>query len=161
MSLKSKFISYFEGYFDNQKQAFYMPREFALIEVNHKKLSSNKFTVTQKYIMDNSPYRDSIIEVTALEEEKILLKSYKKEGKKHKHLEGCDIEFVYDSSKDEFHGRNNCNKCFVSKNGKDTYLMTEAILGKDYYHVIDRGLDPQTNEQLWGSFHGMFQFDRK
>ena len=160
MTLKSKFISYFEGYFDNQRQAFHMPREFALIEVNHRKLSSNKFTVTQKYTIDENPYIDSIIEITQ-NDQKIVLKSYKKQGRKHILLEGCDIEFIYDSSKDEFHGRNNCNKCFVPKNGKNTYLMTEAILGKDYYHVIDRGLDPETNKQLWGSFNGMFQFDRK
>ena len=160
MSLKSKFISYFEGYFDNQKQAFHMPREFALIEVNHKKLSANKFTVCQKYIMDSSPYRESIIEVTE-QNEKIVLKSYKKEGKKHILLDGCDVEFIYDSEKDEFKGRNNCNQCFVEKDGKNTYLMTEAILGNNYYNVIDKGLDPETNQQLWGSFNGMFEFDRK
>ena len=160
MSLKSKFISYFEGYFDNQRQAFHMPREFALIEVNHKKLSASKFTVTQKYVIDENPYRNSIVEVTQ-EDQKIVLKSYKKEGKKHILLKGCDIEFTYDSEKDEFKGRNNCNMCFVQKNGKNSYLMTQAILGNNYYHVIDRGLDPETNDQIWGSFHGMFQFDRK
>ena len=52
MTIKAKFISYFEGYFNNQKQAFHMPREFALIEVNHTKISANKFRVTQKYIID-------------------------------------------------------------------------------------------------------------
>jgi hypothetical protein len=40
-------------------------------------------------------------------------------------------------------------------------LVTEAILGNNYYNVIDKGMDPETNEQLWGSYHGMFQFDRK
>ena len=160
MTLKSKFISYFEGYFDNQRQAFHMPREFALIEVNHKKLSTNKFTVTQKYIIDTNPYRNSIVEITQ-DDQKIVLKSYKKEGRKHILLEGCDIEFIYDNIKDEFYGRNNCNKCYVEKNGKTSYLMTEAVLGNGYYHVMDKGLSPETNEQLWGSFHGMFQFDRK
>jgi CpeT protein len=160
MKLKSKFISYFEGYFDNQKQAFHMPREFALIEVNHRKLTASKFTVSQKYVIDEHPYRESIVEVTQ-EDEKIILKSYKKDGKSHVYLPGCDVEFVYDSEKDEFHGRNNCNECYVDKDGRNTYLMTNAILGNNYYNVIDRGLSPETNEQLWGSFHGMFQFDRK
>lgn len=160
MTLKSKFISYFEGYFDNQKQAFYMPREFALIEVNHRKISAGKFTVSQKYVIDEYPYRESIIEVTE-EDQKIILRSYKKEGKSHIYLNGCDVEFVYNGEKNEFYGRNNCNECFVEKDGRKSYLMTEAILGNNYYHVIDRGLSPETNEQLWGSFYGMFQFDRK
>ena len=160
MSLKSKFISYFEGYFDNQRQAFHMPREFALIEVNHKKLSASKFTVTQKYVIDENPYRNSIVEVTQ-EDQKIVLKSYKKEGKKHIHLVGCDVEFIYDSQKDEFIGRNNCNQCFIEKFGRNSYLMTEAVLGNGYYNVMDKGLCPETNEQIWGSFYGMFQFDRK
>jgi len=160
MKLKSKFISYFEGYFDNQTQAFNTPREFALIEVNHKKLSENKFSVTQKYVIDETPYRESVIEITE-EDQKIILKSYKKEDKSHTYLPGCDVEFTYNEDKDEFYGRNNCNECFVEKDDQTSYLMTEAILGNNYYHVIDRGLDPKTNKQLWGSFYGMFQFDRK
>ena len=160
MTIKTKFISYFEGYFDNQKQAFYMPREFALIEVNHRKISTTKFTVTQKYVMDAEPYRNSIIEVNQ-RDGKIVLKSYKQEGGELVYLNGCDIEFDYDEEKDEFHGQNICNECFVEKGGKNTYLSTEAFLGNNYYNVVDKGFDPETNEQVWGSYHGMFQFDRK
>jgi CpeT protein len=160
MTLKSKFISYFEGYFDNQSQAFHMPREFALIEVNHRKISENKFTVSQKYVSDKNPYRESIIEITE-KDKKIILKSYKQENKTHTYLSGCDVEFTYDEQKDEFHGQNTCNECFVKKGEKDTYLITEAILGKNYYNVIDKGMDLETNKQLWGSYHGMFKFDRK
>jgi len=159
MTIKSKFISYFEGYFNNQAQAFYMPREFALIEVIHKKLSSSKFQVTQKYIIDQEPYRQSIIEVTQ-SDGKIILKSYKdEEGKIY--LDGCDVIFEYDEETDVFHGKNACNDCFVEKLGKNTYLITEAFLTKDSYHVVDKGMDPETHEQVWGSYHGLFQFDRK
>ena len=159
MTIKSKFISYFEGYFNNQAQAFYMPREFAMIELTHVKISSNKFKVTQKYIIDKEPYRQAIIEVTQ-KDGKILLKSYR-DVEDQPYLEGCDVVFEYDSEKDEFHGQNTCNECFVEKNGKNSYLLTEAFLGKDYYNVIDKGMDPETNEQIWGSYHGLFQFDRK
>lgn len=159
MTLKSKFISYFEGYFNNQAQAFYMPREFAMIELTHVKISTNKFKVTQKYIIDKEPYREAIIEVTQ-KNGKILLKSYKN-SEEPLYLEGCDVEFEYDEEKDEFHGKNTCNECFVEKNGKNTYLATEAFLGNNYYNVIDKGMDLETNEQVWGSYHGVFQFDRK
>jgi CpeT protein len=160
MTIKTKFISYFEGYFDNQKQAFYMPREFALIEVNHTKISTNKFKVTQKYVMDANPYRNSIIEVTQ-QDGKIILKSYKQDDETETYLSGCDVEFIYDEEKDEFHGKNTCKECFVEKGGKNTYLVTEAVLGNNYYNVIDKGHDPETDQQLWGSYHGLFQFDRK
>jgi CpeT protein len=159
MSIKTKFISYFEGYFNNQKQAFNMPREFAMIEVNHIKISANKFKVTNKYIIDSKPYRQSIIEVT-LKDDKIVLKSHR-DDEKQSYLDGCDVEFTYDKERDEFYGKNICKECFVEKLGKNTYLMTEACLGKNYYNVIDRGHDPETDEQVWGSYHGMFQFDRK
>jgi CpeT protein len=159
MNIKSKFISYFEGYFNNQAQAFHMPREFALIEVIHTKISANKFKVTQKYIIDSEPYRQSIIEVTQ-DDEKIVLKSYKDE-EKNLYLDGCDVVFEYNKETDVFHGKNVCNECFVEKFGKNTYLVTEAFLTKDSYHVIDKGMDPETNQQVWGSYHGLFQFDRK
>jgi len=159
MTIKSKFISYFEGYFDNQRQAFYMPREFALIEVNHRKVSANKFRVTQKYVMDPEPYRQAIIQVT-VKDGNIILKSYR-DTEEQPYLEGCDVSFTYDKEKDEFHGQNICNECFVEKNGKNTYLATEAFLGNNYYNVIDKGIDIDTNEQVWGSYHGLFQFDRK
>ena len=159
MTIKFKFISYFEGYFNNQAQAFHMPREFALIEVVHTKLSATKFKVTQKYIIDQEPYRQAIIEVTQ-SDGKIVLKSYKDEDETL-YLEGCDVVFEYNEETDVFHGTNTCNECFVEKAGRNTYLVTEAFLTKDSYHVVDKGMDPNTNEQVWGSYHGLFQFDRK
>lgn len=159
MELKDKFVSYFEGYFDNQRQAFHMPREFALIEVVHKKIADYRFKVTQKYIIDQDPYREAYIEVTE-EEGKIVLKSTKDEEGTN-YLTGCDVIFDYNPETDEFHGKNACNECYVEKSGKNTYLVTEAYLTEGSYSVVDMGMDPETNEQVWGSYHGLFQFDRK
>ena len=105
-------------------------------------------------------HRNSIIEVTQ-QDGKVILKSYKQEGEELVYLEGCDVEFTYDKEKDEFHGQNTCKECFVEKGGKNTYLVTEAFLGNNYYNVVDKGMDPETDEQVWGSYHGLFQFDRK
>ena len=159
MTIKSKFISYFEGYFNNQRQAFHKPREFALIELTHTKIASSKFRVVQKYIIDNDPYRKAVVEVTQ-KDGKIILKSYV-DDENLTYKEGCDIVFEYDEELDRFHGQNVCNECYVFKGGKNTYLMTEAFLGDNYYAVVDRGHDPETHEQVWGSYHGYFEFDRK
>ena len=74
--MKEKFSEYFEGYFNNQTQAFNQPREFAMIELTHTKLNENKFSVSQKYVMDPEPYRKTIIEVIE-QDGKILIKNYK------------------------------------------------------------------------------------
>lgn len=159
MTLKTKFISYFEGYFDNQAQAFHQPREFALIELNHTKLSASKFRVSQRYIIDQTPYRQAIVEVTQ-KNGNIILKSYE-DTEEQSYKSGCDIIFEYDEEEDKFHGVNVCNDCFVQKGEYETYLQTEAFLGNNYYTVVDKGLDVNSNEQRWGSKYGYFNFDRK
>jgi len=159
MTIKSKFISYFEGYFNNQAQAFYKPREFAMIELIHTKLSASKFRVIQKYVIDKDPYRKSILDISQ-KNGRIVLKSYE-DTEQQLYKNGCDIVFEYNETLDEFHGKNICKECYVEKGGKQTYLMTEAILGNNYYKVVDRGHDPETHQQIWGSYHGFFEFDRK
>jgi len=78
-----EFCSYFEGYFNNQKQAFNHPREFAMIELQHTKVSDNLFQVTQGYVMDSgNPYREVEIEVIDQpENDRILLKTYKDDAR--------------------------------------------------------------------------------
>jgi len=159
LTIKSKFISYFEGYFNNQRQAFNMPREFAMIEINHTKLDKNTFRITQKYIKSKDPYRIAIVEISQ-KNGKILLKSYdNSEDRQYK--KGCDIIFEYDERLDRFHGQNVCKKCYVEKSGINSYLMTEAFLSKDRYKVVDKGYDLETHKQIWGSYNGFFDFDRK
>ena len=155
--MKEKFFEYFEGYFNNQKQAFNKPREFAMIELTHTKLNKNRFSVSQKYVIDPEPYRKTIIEILE-ENNKLIIKNYKN-GKNEEYLSGCDIIFEYINGR--FHGKNICNECYVQRGIRNTYLTIESILGDGYYHVVDKGFDPETNKQVWGSYHGMFQFDRK
>jgi CpeT protein len=157
------FIKYFEGYFNNQTQAFTYPRDFALIQLTHTKISDYKFLIEQSYIHENSPYRVSIINVTQVKN-KILLQSYKNDSQET-YTTGCDVLFEYNKSTDTFHGKNTCKECFVDKGGMTTYLLTEAFLTNDIYTVVDRGMNPETHEQVWGSFtdvnNGFYIFDRK
>ena len=155
--MKEKFFEYFEGYFNNQKQAFNQPREFAMIELTHTKLNENRFSVSQKYVMDPEPYRKTIIEVIE-RDGKILIKNYKHD-ENQEYLPGCDVTFEYRDG--EFYGKNTCNECYVQRGIKNTYLITESILSNGHYNVIDKGYDIDTHEQLWGSYHGYFQFDKK
>mgnify|MGYP003333956097 FL=1 len=151
------FIEYFEGYFNNQTQAFTNPHGFAFIELTHKKVGDNIFHVKQNYLHETQPYRDAIIKVFELND-KILLKNYQPE-EELTYMNGCDILFDWDGT--EFHGKNMCNECYIHRGGRDTYLVTESFLGNGYYKVIDKGMDVTTNEHVWGSFNGFFEFDRK
>ena len=150
-----EFCNYFEGYFNNQKQAFNNPREFAMIELNHKRLEGNKFHVTQGYVMDNgTPYRESIIEIIE-NGNQIILKTYKND----EYVPGCDATFT--KVGEEFHGDITGKDCYVQRGIQNTYMTSTAILGNGYYNVIDKGFDPETDKQLWGSNHGFFLFDKK
>ena len=152
------FKSYFQGYFDNQRQAFQYPREYALICLNHIKLNEEEFKVTQQYSYEKTPYRETIVKLSE-ENDLIISKNYKCNNGELTYLSGCDTIFKWDG--DVFRGRSACNECFVNRGGKETYLITESVLGNGYYRVIDQGFDINTHEQVWGSVNGFFEFDRK
>jgi hypothetical protein len=149
-----EFCEYFEGTFENKMQAMSYPIKFAMIELIHEKLDDNKFRCIQRYYVDKQEYRRAVIEVIA-QDTTILVKNYKEDGGLT-YLPGCDI--LFESIGNEFHGKNVCKECFVTWAGNQTYLQTESILGNGYYHVIDKGYDINTDEHIWGSFNGQFQF---
>jgi CpeT protein len=151
-----QFCKYFEGYFNNQNQAFANPREFALIELSHEQIGDNKFRVSQKYNIDPEPYRKTIIEIVE-NEGNLVIKNYKDDDEMS-YISGCDVIFEYRDNK--FYGKNVCKECFVKRGIKETYLMTESILSDGLYEVIDQGFDVETDEQIWGSFEGFFRFDK-
>ena len=58
-----KFCEYFEGEFNNQKQAFENPIRFAMIELIHEKIGENLYRCTQQYMVDKQAYRKSVIKI--------------------------------------------------------------------------------------------------
>ena len=154
------FCNWFEGYFNNQIQAFSNPREYALIELEHRQISSDTFKVTQKYNYDDKPYRETIIKISEIDSTQLLLRNYKEDGDSLTLIDGCDIIMQFDDFDNSFYGKNTCKNCIVPRGIKTTYLMTESILSNNLYMVIDRGFDVDTDEQIWGSTHGNFQFNK-
>jgi CpeT protein len=150
-----QFCEYFEGYFNNQRQAFSYPSKFALIELYHEKIDDYTFKIKQKYSISKTPYRETIIKLID-KENFLLLKNYKSDGKTE--ICGCDV--IVTEKDNEFFGKNISNNCIVKRNDKETYLQTESILGNGYYKVIDKGYDLYTNKQVWGSYNGFFIFNK-
>ena len=51
-------------------------------------------------------------------------------------------------------------RCLVPRDGALTYLVSEVELGEDHWISRDRGFDPETHQQRWGSEHGPLRFRR-
>ena len=48
----------------------------------------------------------------------------------------------------------------VPRDGQLTYLVSEVLVDELTWTSRDRGYDPITNTQVWGSEHGQLCFDR-
>jgi CpeT protein len=152
----NKFCEWFEGEFNNQRQAFENPTRFAMIELFHERIEETKFHVRQQYMVDHIPYRESIIQVVELDEQTLILKNSRKDLTE---LLTCDIMLTY--SNNEFAGGSVGNECMVDWNGKQTYLTTQCILSEGIYRVVDKGISLDDNTQIWGSENGFFEFRKQ
>ena len=52
-------------------------------------------------------------------------------------------------------------KCCIHRKGVDTYLSIEFEVTETTYSSLDRGYDVITDERVWGSIAGAFQFVKK
>jgi len=77
---------------------------------------------------------------------------------------GCDMQvqpIIDPVSGDRFLGQvEPGKKCAVFRNGKNTYLASEFEVTEHTYSSLDRGKDPDTDERVWGSVAGAFQFNK-
>lgn len=170
--------------FSNQEQAFENPPFFAHIRVCIRPLPEELLGgiglfLEQAYdIAINEPYRLRVFKLT-LKEEHILLENFKvKEQEKYygasrqkerlqnlrtedlDKLPGCDmiVKWTGKSFKGEVvPGKN----CIVERKGRVTYLDNSFDVNEEKLISYDRGRDPETDELVWGSVAGPFEFYRK
>ena len=133
------FCSWFNGCWNNQKQAYRDPRGQALVHVIHE-LVEDEFHCSYRHRRQRVPYR--YFEAKVLNNDgNIILKN-----------PTHDIIF-----------RRECAG-FVSyekftRNG--ILYINEAYLGERHYHVKDQGFDVKTGKQLWGlEGNSFYEFDR-
>jgi hypothetical protein len=138
--MNSEFLEWFEGEFNNWRQASSRPTSFAHIILTHTRVGECEFHCKQRYSHEEKPYREKIINVVlgnpiTIENDQCNLLFYKMDGVyRGTTVPGCIF--------------------------KDTVLISRIELGPNYYKVIDAGLDPKTGEQVWGSTNGPFMFDK-
>ncbi len=170
--------------FSNQEQAFENPPFYAHIRVCIRPLPLAVFPEPSLFLeqaydfMLNRPYRLRVLKLNVVEE-RIELENYKvkeeetflgasRDLEKLKKLtpdhielmQGCDM-FV-DWTGNSFKGTVKPGKnCRVVRNGKETYLENSFEVDEHQLISLDRGLDLETNELVWGSVAGAFQFVRR
>ena len=76
-------------------------------------------------------------------------------------LEGC-TQWVHRVDQLTFKGGVELGKkCCINRKGVDTYLTIEFEVTETTYSSLDRGYDILTDERVWGSIAGAFQFTKK
>lgn len=51
-------------------------------------------------------------------------------------------------------------QCKIPRDGRLTYLISEVNVDQTHWSSRDRGFDPETDQLVWGSEHGMLYFSR-
>ncbi len=169
--------------FSNQAQAYENPPFFAHIRVCIRPLSLKIFGeptlfLEQAYnFMLNQPYRLRILKLKLIDD-RIELENYKVKNEEAffgaarerdrlsvltpdnlEKMPGCDMTVEWTGS--SFKGVIKPGKnCIVVRNGRETYLDNSFEVDETQLISFDRGLDPQTDEHVWGSVAGPFQFVR-
>lgn len=76
-------------------------------------------------------------------------------------LQGC-TQWVDRADRQTFKGAvEPGKKCCINRKGVDTYLAIEFEVTENTYSSLDRGYDIVTDERVWGSIAGAFQFVKK
>lgn len=175
--------SWMAGDFSNQAQAYANPPFFAHIRVCMRPLPDNLLSATSLFLEQaydfllNKPYRLRVLKFN-LVNDRIELENYKvKEEEKFygaardleklkqltpddiELLSGCDMNVVWTGN--SFKGEIKPGKaCLVERKGKKTYLDNSFEVDPEKLISLDRGLDPETDELVWGSIAGPFHFTR-
>lgn len=167
--------------FSNQEQAYANPPFFAHIRVCMRPLDSELLGGTSLFLeqaydfMLNQPYRLRIIKLSVVDD-RIELENYKVKEQEQfygasrnpellstltpdliEKMDGCDMNVTWTGSC--FHGEIKPGKaCIVERKGKITYLDNSFDITNQKLISYDRGRDPETDELVWGSVAGPFEF---
>ncbi|KEF40956.1 MAG: chorismate-binding protein [Cyanobium sp. CACIAM 14] len=177
----ARLIRLLSGGFSNQTQAFDNPPLYAHILVKFRPLphlAPGSLLLEQTYaITPGRPYRirvlraeqrdgELIIHNQALHEEQRFWGAVDDEERRHRidsndllPLEGCT--YVVREAGEGFVGEvePGC-RCLVERKGSLAYLVSSFEIDARGMRTIDRGHDPVSHEQLWGSLAGPFEFER-
>ena len=171
------------GHFNNFKQATSQPVYYANIHVQHCPLPQSVFNgpglyLEQYYdIYPDYPYRQGAYRVYETEEG-LWMQNYQLKSPDRYIGAYKDFSQIAKMTADDFFILSGClskvlpeeggfsgasiptKDCQVERDGHLTYLSVEFTITRNYFHSWDRGLDVETEEQIWGAILGSFEFDK-
>jgi CpeT protein len=171
------------GDFSNHKQAAAEPQHYAHIRIFFRPLPFEFFNAIgfyseQVYDYDLwSPYRqgvhklvdrgeDSYIENYSLKDATLYAGAAREPAIlrtiTHDCLERrCNCSMIFHREGEMFRGQvEPGNQCFVERNGAKTYLISDVEITENTWVSLDKGMDINTHEKLWGSAFGMLRFEK-
>jgi CpeT protein len=171
------------GGFSNYQQAAAEPRMFAHIRVFFRPLpveffSGIGFYSEQVYDYDLwNPYRQGVHRLVDLGD-RVYIENYSLKEALFYAGAARELSILRTITPDSIERRYNCsmvfqrdgdrflggvepgNLCLVGREGKQTYLVSEVEITEKTWVSIDRGLNPDTHEQVWGSEFGPLRFEK-
>ena len=171
------------GDFSNQKQAAADPQNYAHIRVFFRPLpwsffSGIGFYSEQVYDYDLwTPYRQGVHRFVDCSDH-IYVENYKlKDGVPYAGA-GRNTSILNSITPDVIERRHSCsmifrqegnifkggvepgNNCLITRNGCQTYLVSEATFTENTFVGWDRGMDVNNHQQIWGSAIGPLKFEK-
>ncbi|MBC1237923.1 chromophore lyase CpcT/CpeT [Nostoc sp. 2RC] len=172
------------GDFSNQKQSFANPRLYAHIHIFFRPLpfdffSGVGFYSEQAYDHDLwTPYRQGVHRLVELGDG-IYIENYSLKDPILYAGAGRELDILKTITPDSIERRYHCsmifvregemfrgnvepgNQCLIPRNGRKTYLVSEVEITERTWVSLDKGMDIETHEQIWGSTAGPLRFEKR
>lgn len=180
----STLLKWMAADFSNQAQAIENPPFFAHIRVCMRPLPPSFLPGSCLYLeqaydfMLSQPYRVRVLHFLP-QADHILLENYSFKEQDAVIGAGRDAEKLAEISVDQIEKMPGCDmtvrwtghsfigkvvpgkNCIVVRKGKTSYLDNEFEITDNKLISYDRGRDPETDELLWGSVAGPFEFEKR
>jgi CpeT protein len=171
------------GDFSNYKQAYDNPRDYAHIHVFFRPLPFDFFGGIGLYseqVYDYDlwrPYRQGVHRLMN-QGDQIYIENYSLNNALWYAGAARDLSILTTITTDCLERRYHCsmifkrdgdrfrgcvepgNCCLIEKNGCQTYLDSEVEVTETTWASLDRGMDVNTHQQVWGSSFGPLRFDK-
>ncbi|MEO1133727.1 MAG: chromophore lyase CpcT/CpeT [Cyanobacteria bacterium J06639_1] len=178
-----RLAQYLSGHLHNFQQAIDNPVWFANIHIYQCPLPWSVFDGVGLYIEQaydlslNRPYRQRALHLFE-EDGQLRIQNYSlrdpdayigagRDLGMLRSLTASDIEILpgclsgVEATDTGFKGESIGKGCRVVRKGRETYSFIQFEVTETKFQSLDRGLDPETDDVVWGSNMGPFQFDKK
>jgi CpeT protein len=172
------------GDFSNYKQSFEKPQQFAHIHIFFRPLPFEFFNAIGFYseqVYDHdlwTPYRQGVHRLID-QESQIYIENYSLHDPVQYAGAARELSILKTITPDCIQRRYNCsmvfkrdgemfrgsvepgNQCLIEKKGCLTYLISDVEITETTWSSLDRGMDVNTHQQIWGSDFGSLSFEKR